>query len=71
MFDDDTLYRAKDPALLKLAPYSTLAHWRCENKGPAYFKIGRHIIYSGRALNAWLASQHVPTTDQPAVAQPA
>ena len=73
MFDETKLYRASDEALLKLAPYSTFAHWRCEGKGPAYLKIGRHVFYEGAALNAWLAAHRVPTADQPAAsaAQPA
>ena len=59
MFDDDKLYPANDPEVTALAPYSTMAHWRSEGRGPAYIKIGPRVMYSGRALNEWLASRTV------------
>ena len=59
MFCDDRLYFTDDPALLALAPYSTLAHWRSEGRGPAYVKIGARVAYSGADLNAWLASRTI------------
>ena len=68
MFNQDKLYLANDPALLVIGPYSTLAHWRCEGRGPAYIRVGARIAYSGADLNAWLAQRRVPTADQPAPA---
>ncbi len=59
MFDDQRLYMASDPALRAIAPYSTMAHWRCEGRGPAYIKLGSRVAYSGRALNEWLAVRTV------------
>ena len=59
MFDDQRLYLANDPALRAIAPYSTMAHWRCEGRGPAYVKLGSRVAYSGRALNEWLAARTV------------
>ena len=59
MFDESKLYPASDPAVLAIAPYSTMAHWRCEGRGPAFMKIGTRVMYSGRDLNAWLAKQRV------------
>ena len=49
MFDPNKLYFANDPALNALAPYSTMAHWRCEGRGPAFIKIGSRVAYSGKA----------------------
>ena len=50
MFDDDKLYLTDDPALRVLGPYSTLAHWRSEGRGPAYVKLGTRIASkSGRS----------------------
>ena len=47
MFDDTRLYPANDPAVTQtIAPYSTMAHWRCEARGPAYIKIGPRVMYS-------------------------
>ena len=62
MFDDNRLYPASDPALRAIAPYSTMAHWRSEGRGPAYIKVGARVSYSGRALNEWLRSQTVQPT---------
>ena len=60
IFDETRLYAANDPAVTTtIAPYSTMAHWRCEGRGPAYIKVGPRVMYSGRALNEWLASRTV------------
>lgn len=68
MFDPQKLYLTDDPALRVLGPYSTLAHWRSEGRGPPYVKIGARVAYSGKALNEWLAARTVNPTDQPAAA---
>ena len=65
MFDDEEIYLTGSKDLLKIAPYSTLAHWRHEGRGPAYFKFGSKVAYKGADLNAWIESQRVATTDQP------
>ena len=62
MFQDDKLYLTSGPALKALGPYSTLAHWRSEGRGPAFIKIGSKVAYSGRALNEWLQRQTVQPT---------
>ena len=59
MFNNDRLYAANDPALRQIAPYSTMAHWRCEGRGPSFIKIGPRVSYRGSALNEWLASRTV------------
>lgn len=59
MFEENRLYYANDPALEVLGPYSTLAHWRSEGRGPAYIKIGGKVAYRGRALNDWLEERTV------------
>ena len=59
MFQDDKLYLAGDPALLVLGPYSTLAHWRSEGRGPAFIKLGSKVAYKGSDLNAWIEAQTV------------
>ena len=64
MFDEDKLYPASDPAVLALASYSTLAHWRSEGRGPAFIKIGSRVGYLGGDLNLWLKARTV----QPKVA---
>ncbi len=59
MFDPEKLYMTSDPDLLALAPYSTMAHWRSEGRGPAFIKIGSRVAYRGADLNLWLASRTV------------
>ena len=59
MFDPNKLHFANDPVLNALAPYSTMAHWRCEGRGPVFIKIGSRVAYSGKALNDWLAARTV------------
>ena len=59
MFDDHRLYFTDDPALKALAPCSTMAHWRCEGRGPAFIKVGWRVAYRGSDLDDWLASRTV------------
>ena len=60
MFDDDKLYLTSDPALTQaIGPYSTLAHWRSEGRGPKFVKLGSKVAYRGSDLNEWLASRTV------------
>ena len=59
MFDETRLYATNDPALKQIAPYSTMAHWRSEGRGPAYIKLGSRVAYRGSDLNRWLAERTV------------
>ena len=59
MYDETKLYPTNDPAVLALASYSTMSHWRSEGSGPSYIKIGAKVAYSGRALNEWIAERTV------------
>ena len=61
MFEDDKLYLTSDPALKALGPYSTLAHWRSEGRGPNFIKIGSKAAYRGRDINEWLRARTVET----------
>ena len=42
-------------------PERTLAQWRYRGIGPAYLKIGRHVRYDRREVDAWLRSQRIAT----------
>ena len=59
MFEPGKLYFATDPALRAIAPASTMAHWRCEHRGPDYVKIGLKVAYRGDHLNDWIEAQTV------------
>ena len=63
MFENDRLYFTDDPQIKLLAPYSTMAHWRSEGRGPAYIRVGgKKVAYLGKDLNAWLAAKRVEPT---------
>ena len=66
MFDHGKFYLTDDPALRVLGPYSTLAHWRCEGRGPAYVKFGSRVAYAGAALNEWIGSRTIQPTEKKA-----
>lgn len=58
-FDDNRSYVLGDPELELIGSREKLAQWRHKRKGPPYFKIGRKIIYAGKDLNAWMATNRV------------
>jgi len=68
MFDPGKVYPADNPQLNEIVAYSTLAHMRQERRGPAYFKLGKRILYKGEDLNRWLDSKRVDPAVQPAMA---
>lgn len=59
VFQEDKLYMTSDPALTAIGPYSTLAHWRSEGRGPRFIKLGSKVAYRGSDLNSWLAERTV------------
>ena len=61
MFEKDKLYFTDDPALRDIGPYSTLANWRSQGRGPIYIKVGARVAYSGADLNRWLEQRTVQT----------
>ena len=50
---DDRLTSAEAASYLGVK-METLNTWRCKNKGPAYYKMGRVINYTRRDLDAYL-----------------
>jgi hypothetical protein len=59
LFEDERCYALGDPELELLGDRDKLAQWRHKGVGPAYYKIGRKVIYRGADLNAWLAANRV------------
>ena len=57
--DPDELVDPTEAAKLVRQKVDTLAHWRCEGRGPEYLKIGRSIFYRRAAISTWLAQQIV------------
>ena len=59
LFESDRNYVLGDPELDLLGPREKLAQWRHKNTGPAYYKIGRKVVYRGSDLNDWLEANRV------------
>jgi len=53
LFYDNRIYVLGDPELALLGDREKLAQWRHKGVGPAYYKLGRKIVYRGEDLNAW------------------
>jgi len=41
-----------------------LEHWRSAGCGPTYFKVGRHVRYGRRDLDAWMGERRLANTAQ-------
>ena len=48
---------------LKLSP-KTLAKWRVYGQGPAFFKVGRKVMYDRGEVQNWLENQRRASTSQ-------
>ena len=57
--DPERHYTEKEAATLIYQADVTLRTWRCEKKGPAYYKLGRAVTYLGADLIAWREAQRV------------
>jgi hypothetical protein len=53
LFEHNRTYVLGDPELDVIGDREKLAQWRHKGNGPAYYKLGRKIIYLGADLNAW------------------
>jgi hypothetical protein len=38
-------------------PLKTLAVWRSQGKGPRYVRVGKHVRYDPRDVEAWIRAQ--------------
>lgn len=59
LFEQDRNYVLGDPELEIIGDRDKLAQWRHKSMGPAYYRLGRKIIYRGADLNAWSEAQRV------------
>ena len=64
LFENDRCYVLGDPELKLLGDREKLAQWRHKGQGPAYYKLGRKVIYHGADLNNWVEANRVdPSKD--------
>ena len=59
LFEQDRSYVLGDPELNIIGDRAKLAQWRHKGIGPAYYRLGRKIIYRGEDLNAWAEAGRV------------
>ena len=61
LFENNRNYLLSDPELDIIGDREKLAQWRHKGIGPAYYRLGRKIIYRGLDLNAWAEANRVET----------
>ncbi|MHA6347592.1 MerR family transcriptional regulator [Roseivivax sp. CAU 1761] len=59
LFENDRNYLLGDPELDIIGDREKLAQWRHKMKGPAFYRLGRKIVYRGSDLNDWVAANRV------------
>lgn len=61
LFEENRSYVLGDPELELIGDRAKLAQWRHKGIGPAFYRLGRKIIYRGGDLNAWAEANRVET----------
>jgi hypothetical protein len=59
LFENNRSYVLGDPELDIIGDRDKLAQWRHKHMGPAYYRLGRKIVYRGADLNAWANANRV------------
>ena len=64
LFENNRNYLLSDPELDIIGDREKLAQWRHKGVGPAYYRLGRKIVYRGADLNQWAeANRFEPLSD--------
>ena len=61
LFEKNHNYVLGDCELDIIGDREKLAQWRHKGIGPAYYRLGRKIVYRGADLNAWAEANRVET----------
>lgn len=59
LFEQNQNYVLGDPELEVIGTREKLAQWRHKGIGPAYYRLGRKIVYRGSDLNEWASSNRI------------
>ena len=59
LFEQNRNYVLGDPELEIIGDRNKLAQWRHKGIGPAFYRLGRKIIYRGEDLNVWADAHRV------------
>ena len=62
LFEQNRNYILGDDELNIIGDRDKLAQWRHKRMGPAFYRLGRKIIYRGADLNTWAESNWVEPT---------
>ena len=57
---DDVLLSPQQLAEYLGVPLATVYRWRCEGTGPRGIKVGKHVRYRQRDVEAWLDTRSDP-----------
>ena len=61
LFENNRSYTISDTELSIIGNREKLAQWRHKGIGPAYYRLGRKIVYRGIDLNEWAEANRVET----------
>ncbi|MEP3524793.1 MAG: helix-turn-helix domain-containing protein [Hyphomicrobiales bacterium] len=59
IFENERSYLLGDSELDLIGDREKLAQWRHKGVGPAYYRLGRKIVYRGADLNQWAEANRV------------
>ena len=59
LFEQNRTYVLGDPELDLIGDREKLAQWRHKGIGPAFYCLGRKIVYRGDDLNTWAEANRV------------
>lgn len=59
LFEQNRNYVLGDAELDLIGDRNKLAQLRHKGRGPAYYKLGRKVVYRGTDLNAWAEANRV------------
>ncbi|WP_299410964.1 MerR family transcriptional regulator [uncultured Roseobacter sp.] len=64
LFEQNRNYVLGDEELNLIGDRDKLAQWRHKGMGPAFYKLGRKIIYRGADLNTWAEANRVDPSEE-------
>ena len=64
LFAQNRAYVLGDEDLNIIGDRDKLAQWRHKKIGPAFYRLGRKIIYRGADLNAWAEANRVEPSNE-------
>lgn len=63
LFENNRNYVLGDDELNLIGDREKLAQWRHKGVGPAFYRLGRKIVYRGEDLNTWAEEGRVDPSE--------